>query len=246
MFNTSLKIAALASIALLSVASPAITYIDRSHTDIGIGFDTGTQEWELHIHDEDTDTEFEPDEAILVANEQSLTARPGGSQWDFLGNAAGDDTWILPAVQNPDLLFLGVGSEELPGDYFDRYDASAESGGRVSGNGRWLRLTLKDVSGPGDFSAWINSVSGPRVFLASSDGITTDDSIWVLEGGHTDFNWGFSTFGRYEVTFAASAFKDGQLLQSEDVTYTFDAVPEPASMLALAAGAIALLRRRKK
>lgn len=235
-----------ATASLLSASSRALTFLDDVHADVGIAYDIPNGPWDLHVHDEDNNVEYDPAEVVLMANENTWKTRPSGTQYDFLGVPEGGKFNWLPAVFEPEVLYLGVGSEEMPGNFFDRYDASSESGNRVRGNARWIRLWLRSVEGPGAFSVWQTGASGPVVFMASSDGITDFDSLWINEGGHAHYNWGFSQPGRYNVTFQASAFKNGQLLESELVTYQFEAVPEPASLLALGAGLATLASRRRR
>jgi surface-anchored protein len=175
--------------------------------DVGIAIEDGA--WDLHVHDESNDAEYEPDAALLHVGPAAAEARPAGDAFDFIGVAAGETFWRLPQSEDPRLLFLGVGAEEIePGTFTD---------GRV-------RLVLKAVNGPGHFSVWQSTDAGPAVFMATSDGITAADLLTVLEGGHEHYNWGFSARGRYEVTFQAWRFlDDGDDIPdfSEEVTYYF-------------------------
>jgi surface-anchored protein len=215
------------------------------HVDIGVAYEGGL--WDLHVHDETNDIEYEPDEALLFAGMNSRTPRPGGSQWDFFGVPSGQTIWILPQTQVVGRLFLGVGAEEIAGGTFDSY---VNNDPRIGGfSGEWITLTVMDVRGPGHFSVYqTDSFGTPTVWAATSDGLDSTDLVYALAGGHAHYNWGFTSAGMYEVDIVASAFQNGNLLQSDVATYHFgvEAVPEPATLLALATGALVLLRRRRR
>ncbi|MBN9516930.1 TIGR03769 domain-containing protein [bacterium] len=103
-------------------------------------------------------------------------------------------------------MYLGVAGYGVPGTAVNRYDATAESCGRVTGTGVWLKLTLDGATGPGDFSVWQSGDTAPTVLTSTAaGGVTADDALWVLAGGHLHYNWGFTEPGRYEVRFRASA-----------------------------------------
>jgi surface-anchored protein len=224
--------------ALESRLTPALldTFLTTEHADLGIGF-TGSA-WSLTIDNEDKNETYSADKALLyVSVDKSRQTAPAG--FSFLGVQAGQDFYQLPAGQDPNLLYLGLSAESVSSNAIDSYSPAAESGGRVSATGKYVRLTLHDVKGangtaaPGHFSAWQVPLSSPVVFMASSDGISTGDgaagdSLWLLAGGHQHFNFGFSAPGRYEVTFRASAFLNdnnpntvGAKSQSGLVTYYF-------------------------
>lgn len=207
---------ALATLLAAVHAAPAQTPVGLGHVDVGIAFEDG--EWDLHIHDETTDTEYEPDEAVLVVRAAALTAVPADERFSFLG-AAGAPLWVLPQVENEQLLFLGLGAEEI--------EAGVFTGNRV-------RVTLKQVQGPGHFFLYSTSgVTGaPGVRMNSRDGVSdTADFAEISAGGHQDFNWAFSAPGTYAITFEASGtlVEGGQAVASGPVTYTFQVEPRPGA-----------------
>lgn len=224
--------------ALESRLTPALldTFLTTEHADLDIGF-TGSS-WSLTVNNEDKNESYSADKALLyVSVDKSRQTAPAG--FGFLGTQTGQDFYQLPAAQDPNLPYLGLSAESVSSTAIDSYSPAAESGGRVSATGKYVRLTLHDVKGangtaaPGHFSAWQVPLSSPVVFMASSDGINTGDgaagdSLWLLAGGHQHFNYGFSAPGRYEVTFRASAFLNdnnpntlGAKSQSGLVTYYF-------------------------
>ncbi|WP_166825837.1 choice-of-anchor M domain-containing protein [Thalassoroseus pseudoceratinae] len=165
-------------------------------------------EWDLHVHDGENDVEYHPDEALFYVGTDAITDRPADESFDFTGVGPGETLYVLPQVENPDLLYLGFGSEEI------------EDGTFLDGS---FTLRLKSASGPGHFSVWTSELDGPDVAMATADGITEADLISLLEGGHQHANFGFTETGYYEITFQAiGTLADGDVVASEDVTYFFN------------------------
>ena len=211
-------------------SAQAITPLSQGHVDVGIGYEDGA--FDLHVHDEQTDTEYVPADALLVVSSLALQISPGGD-YSFLGRA-GSRAWVLPATENPELLFLGIGAEELvPGEW--------------TGD---IEFSLKSVSGPGSFALWDTDPFGrPVVRMDSIDGIGPEDRTAVIPGGHSHRNWGFSAVGNYTLTFEASGVNlvDGPQV-SGPVAYSFQVVPEPGTWVLGALGLVALalgLQNRK-
>ncbi len=234
--NRTLQIAA-ALMGVISLSLNAQSLLTTGHTDVGIAFESGA--FDLHIgqHEASPPMEYEPGEAILAVDiAQAQSSVPSGDSWSFLG-AAGSSVWILPQVENPSLLFLGLGTEELDPGLFVNDE---------------ITLSLRAVRAPGAFSMYEVGVFGsPTVFVNSGDGISGADHLLLSAGSHRHVNWAFTTPGVYEVDFEASAIlADGnQFVSSGPVTYTFSVgiVPEPSALsLAVlgAAGWFLMIRRR--
>lgn len=245
---------------LLLVLSPAWaqTHLTNEHVDLTIGF-TAPSSFSMLVRDDDNGVSYTPPNAILDVLPLAQTTRPAGSAFDFVGVGAGQTYYRLPQSQNPNLLYLGVSGNGVSSSSIDTYNAAAESGGRVSGNAAWVRLSLESVTGaggasaPGFFSAWQSGDTGPNAFMSSfSGGITPDDSLWVVAGGHSHFNWGFSAPGTYEVTFRPSVHRSGATVTSADpftilFNVTSAAIPEPGTLpLLLTISACGLLLRRPR
>jgi surface-anchored protein len=208
-----------------TTSSGVVTYFFRvqnvlttEHVDIGVEFEDG--ELGLHLHDETNDVEYEPDGATLFVAPEAELAQPSGPEWEFLGAGAGNPVWVLPQTQDPALLFLGTGAEEVEPGTFAEY---LETDPRVNATGRWIRYTLVDVRGPGEFSAFtVDSFGSPVVWMASSDGISAGDSFWILEGSHNHMNWAFTATGMYEIDLKVLAFlDDGTMTPVESGVETF-------------------------
>lgn len=231
-----LPFAGLMTAGLLGAAgsSHAQTVLANEHVDIGVAYEDGA--WDLHVHDETNDVEYEPGDAILQVGDAAQTTVSSNPLFSFLG-AAGSSSWILPAVQNPSLLFLGFGAEEI------------ESGVFASDS---INVQLRSVNGPGTFAvfAFDGATGNPQVFMNSGDGLNDTDAFLVPAGGHSDLNWAFSAPGTYTVSFEASGtlVNGNAFVSSGPVEYTFQVVPEPSTWALLGASFVGLvlwqLRRR--
>jgi surface-anchored protein len=209
------------------VSSGVVTYFFRvqnvlttEHVDVGVEFEEG--ELGLHLHDETNDNEYEPDGATMFVAPEAELVQPPGAEWEFLGAGAGQPIWVLPQSNDPALLFLGAGAEEVePGTFAEYFETDP----RVNATGRWIQYTLLDIRGPGEFALFtVDAFGSPVVWMASSDGISVGDSFWIQEGGHAHANWSFTATGIYEIDLKASAFlDDGNLtpIESGAETFTF-------------------------
>ncbi|MDY6082313.1 MAG: TIGR03773 family transporter-associated surface protein [Actinomycetaceae bacterium] len=108
---------------------------------------------------------------------------------------AGQQAWVLPIVQNPQLLWPGWSSERVKG--------SAD-------------FTIK-VSGPGTVSVFTTGLGGKPVSVLRGGGLTLPGTIHVPQPAHVHANWIFSAPGVY--TFQVRASADGR--SSRTATYTF-------------------------
>jgi surface-anchored protein len=223
--------------ALLAIGAPfapAQVRLATEHVDIGVNYEAG--EWDLHVHDETNDAEYEPGDAILQVGAEAQTTVPANALFNFLG-APGSPVWILPNTQNPNLLFLGFGAEELEEGLFA---------------GNLVNLRLHSVSGPGHFAVFdFDSFGNPLVIMNSRDGFSAADTFGAAPGGHSDMNWAFSELGTYTVNFEASGtlVDGGVFTSSGPVGYTFEVVPEPGTLALLglaAAGALVCHAKRRR
>jgi hypothetical protein len=225
----------LAALLASSLAAPAQTPLSQGHTDIGIAYDGLANEWELHVHDEVNDAEYFPaTDALLFVKYEARGFIPAGAQWSFLGTA-GSEVWTLPKVEDPLLLFLGFGAEEIDAGVF---------------TGDLLNISLKSITGPGHLAVYdTDSFGAPVVWMNSRDGIDGSDVRAVPTGLHQDLNWAFSAPGDYSVFFEASGISMlNGATTSGNVEYLFhvQAVPEPSTLalFGIGAAALAFLRRR--
>lgn len=205
-----LRTAALAGALVLTIgasvpahAAPLVT-LDTGHVDV-VDVEYADGGFELHIHHE-TQGELDPADVLLRALPKAKTTVPDDPAYAFLG-APGRPVWILPQVQDPDLLFAGLSTEELePGVFADDQ----------------VTLTLCAVSGPGKISAFTtDAVGNPGIVFNSRDGLP--DVTSLTTGAHKHVNWAFTAAGTYRVTLHASArlAANNQVITSEPTTVTF-------------------------
>jgi surface-anchored protein len=216
--------------------SSAASVYTSGHGDMGIGYDGGL---ELHYHLHSgavvdgvalgADGEYAPDELIVTVG-NITEARPAGAGYSFIGVAAGTQVWSLPQTENILLPFLGLGSEEL------------DSGDFIGG----LTLKLTGVSGPGNFSLWDDNGGSPISVFATSDGVDGLDSIVLTPGDHAHYNWTFTQWGLYELTFEVSGTHALDGLSSDTATYSFYVVPEPSRAMLLVGSLVGLIFRRNR
>ena len=232
--NLSRYIAIVGTVAFAASQAAAVLIVETGHFDIGVGYSNAVG-WDLHAHDHDNDIEYEAGEVLFYAGPNTVQARPAGSQWDFIGVNAGQNFWALPQQFDPNKVYLGISAEEVDPGLFQN---------------DLVTLALSAVRGPGEFSIYqVDGVGQPIVYMASSNGIDANDKIVLPAGGHGHFNYAFTSTGLYEIDlYAYGTLADGTFIESGAVTYYFgvEAVPEPATILALGAGTAALLARRRK
>ncbi|MDB6035552.1 MAG: hypothetical protein JWM16_5890 [Verrucomicrobiales bacterium] len=179
--------------------------LTTGHTDMGVVYDNG--EFTMDIHYDVTDTAYPAKQVILFVSKIAMTTVPSDPVYNFLG-PAGAPVWILPQVQDPTLLFLGFGSDELPAGVFQNDT---------------VRIQLKDVKGPGEFAMFASDPFGiPIPIMNTRDGISADDVYPFVAGSDAHFNFAFSKPGKYRVTLETTGtLPDGTVISTGDVTYTF-------------------------
>src|SRR5687767_8574744 len=135
------------------VAGPATAAtpvtLDSGHVDVfGIAFEDG--QFDLHVHDETNDVEYEPSQVRLAVKPEARTEVPNDPAYAFLGSP-GSPVWVLPQVEDPQLLWPGIATEEVePGTFVN--DA--------------LTLKVECVSGPAGFSIFTTDpVGAPAVLV---------------------------------------------------------------------------------
>lgn len=211
------------------------------HGDIGLAFEDNSELF-LHYHfgvtavldgkeitNENDERELAPSQAYVRVPDSVRTTIPSSPSFSFLG-PAGSDAWVLPTVERAGVPYLGIAAEELDPLLF--------------GDNATFELT--SFSGPGDFSLWASdSFGNPSVRFDTQDGIIDPafDTLSIGVGSHNHFNFGFTAPGVYQLGIVGSAQHDTLGLLSDSGVFTFavgdvTAVPEPASMAALAVAAI--------
>jgi surface-anchored protein len=186
------------------------TVLSKGHVDVvDVGYEDG--ELELSVHDEsvEPDVERDPRGVVFVVKSRARTQIPDDPAFSFLG-APGAKAWVLPQVQDPELLWPGFSTEELEPGVFA---------------GDSVRVTLRSVIGPDGFSVFGSDPFGaPLERLDSEDGLP--DVLDLPIGTHEHDNWAFERPGLYLLTFQATArLLDGRRLASRNVTLPFVVLP---------------------
>jgi surface-anchored protein len=200
---------------LLSVQSAAgleRVWLSREHVDLRIQFHPGeTNELELVVRDRDRATNYASTNVVLVVREAAQTPIPPG--FEQFGEP-GSPLWILPASQDPGLLFIGFSGEGIPPGVFAEPPA----------------IRLREVHAPGWFFLWqFDPSGGLNMILDTRTGIGPDSLVRPALGGHGHYNWGFSSNGWYEVTFQVEGRLAGAAtnLVASPNTFLFAVEPLP-------------------
>ncbi|HAB19406.1 MAG TPA: choice-of-anchor M domain-containing protein [Verrucomicrobiota bacterium] len=201
-------------VAGLRVASASVgdrVPLSREHVDLRIIYAPGTtNELYLIARDEDHATNYASTNVVLVVGAAAEVELPEGFP-EF--GEPGAPFWILPATQDPQLLYLGVSAEGLPRNTFEEP----------------LAVQLVDVRAPGWFFLYQFDQSGLVMKMDSRNGIGPEDATYPIVGSHEHLNWGFSSNGLYEVTFRVEGRLRGATtnLAAADTTFVFAVEPLP-------------------
>jgi surface-anchored protein len=200
----AVAVLALSGLSLPADAAPRVV-LNQGHVDvIGIAFEDGT--FDVHVHDEEHAVEYAPSEVQLVAKPGSEIAVPADPAYGFLGTA-GARAWVLPQVQDPELLWPGIGAEEIEPGVF---------------TGDALKVDIVGVTGPADVSIFTTDAFGAPTVLADS-GNGLPDRINTSAGGHLHASWAFGAAGSYQVKVRVSGTPaaTGKMVTSAVATYCF-------------------------
>ncbi|MFY1636458.1 choice-of-anchor M domain-containing protein [Solwaraspora sp. WMMB335] len=188
--------------------------LHEGHVDvIEVEYEDG--ELELGVHDDTVEPPAHRahDDVIFVAKSAAKTTVPSDPAFGFLG-AAGSPVWILPQIEDEDLLFAGLAAEELETGVF------ADD---------TVQLTVQQlISAPSsaEMAIYIEDLFGqPTVLANSRDGLP--DVIDLSVGDHTHVNWAFSKAGVYLLKVKASATLAGTstVVESDSVCLRFVVLP---------------------
>ena len=167
-------------------------WLSREHVDLRIQYRPGgTNELELVVRDRDRATNYASTNVVLVVREAAQTPIPSG--FEQFGEP-GSPLWVLPASQDPGLLFLGISGEGIPLGVFAEAPA----------------IRLQEVRAPGWFFLWqFDPSGGLNMLMDTRSGIGPNTLVRPALGGHGHYNWGFSSNGWYEVTFQVEGRLEG-------------------------------------
>jgi surface-anchored protein len=144
-----------------------------------------------------------PTQVQLRVPDGSRVEVPSGP-FAFLG-AAGSQVFLLPQVQDPDLVWPGWSTERL-------------GAGQLVGDA--LRLRLVAVEGPGSLAVFTTDQFGaPLVLFDSDDGAPDEISVPIRTHAHA--NWAFTAAGVHRVTVDVLGDLAGVGPTTTRVTYVF-------------------------
>lgn len=190
-------------------------------------------------------TTVAPGEIVTVvpdnqtAPSQNSLLRPAGSQWDFMGVTAGQRIWYLPQASTAGVPFLGVSAEGL-GSSTNWQGTNPTILFAVAG------VTQKPLP-TSVVSAWdFGGAGGTLRVLWSTATDPWTNAMNTFVGSHAHYNIGFSHQGVYQVELQATGtLANGTPVTSPSTSFTFQVVPEPATLSLAALGVAALLALRR-
>lgn len=197
---------------LLGTAVPAqarsyqpLVVLSTGHVDVvDVAYEDGNLDIGVHDESVEPDIERDVDDVVLLVKRAARTTVPADPAYGFLGTP-GTAVWILPEVQNTDLLWPGLSAEEIESGVFaaDTVTVAVE---KVTGAGRVAIFTE-------------NAVGAPQVLVNSGDGLP--DSVALQAGSHRHASWAFQRAGVYLVKVRATATlaATGATVVSEPVDY---------------------------
>lgn len=213
----------------LGPAAWAQTTVTSGHWDISAHFHGDDDELELELHNHGLEIEEPLGGGIIIYNFGTNMRVPVTIGTNNLGLL-----WVSPhdeeQAEGLGMPFLGFSAEELENPFTGPVTFTMTGFGYTgSGTGNFYFFE--------DENLFFNSTSGPGNYGSFS--------VEVGQHGHGEF--GFSDAGFYEITMEVSAY-NGNVLTSAPATFTFNVVPEPSTcaLLGLGAGALVLMRWRKR
>jgi surface-anchored protein len=164
-----------------------------------------------------------PEDVLLAVTPESALQLPDPvpPSLSFLGQP-GDTVHYLPQTQDPNLIWPGWSTEQVPAGVFTDP----------------LRIQVTDVTGPGEVFLWQTGSFGQSVSVLGG-GFQLPGTISANAGVHAHANWAFTEEGTYTFTVAAGGdLAGGGTATSAPRTYTVQvgdaAGPQPVTTLAVA------------
>ena len=193
-------------VAVGGVAGPAnAATIQSGHIDaFDLDYANGVLTLDIRTYSPAND-DLSPAGTTLRVLSSSTVTVPSGTAWSCLG-PAGSTMYVAPQTQNPNVLYPGWNTEDVP----------AAQGP--------VKLELVGATGPGRFALY--STAGfpatPTFRLNTNSAAGCGVSVWpggIAAGTHAHGNWAFSALGTYTLTFRATV-QNGAGATSGTVSYT--------------------------
>lgn len=209
----------------------------QGHLDIDFDY-TAEAGWVLRHRHEDKGIRSFGEGLIFVRDgafpgEGSRITRPEGAQWEFLGVAAGEPFWFLPATEREEIVWPGMAAEHTDLSLLAPWEAGDPR--RSAQPTRWIAVNLVNVrftgEGAGHLAMWVTDIGGaPLIFWSTAAPHPAGNRYLMAAGSHNHMAWGFSAPGVYEVDVQASTvLADGSLSESavETLVFVVGATPDP-------------------
>lgn len=147
------------------------------------------------------------DDVVFTVGDNARNSRPDSDDYAFTGADPGQDMWLIPQTQIPDVPWLGWNTQSPT-----LFEAGA----------RGMRLTLEAHEGPGDLSLFVQSggFDAPTVLMSTHDGIDEEDSVWAEMNTHVHANWVFTEPGVHLVRLGVTLDGTDQPTFSQTVRFT--------------------------
>ncbi|MEV6377086.1 TIGR03773 family transporter-associated surface protein [Micromonospora musae] len=202
-----------------SVTNSGAVIVNNGHVDLASKLAGGTLETWVKDTTESSDARYHPlvgshsmdssdrgdtnngNGAVFQVLPDAKTTVPAGDTYAFLG-APGSAIWQVSQVQQPDLLWPGWSTEEIP----------------VEATQTGVQWALDRVSGPGEFALYESGLDSADVFFNTRDGVTSADSYLIPKNAHVHGSWAFSAEGTYCLGFTRSTTLASGQHVSDDFT----------------------------
>ncbi|MEU4619571.1 choice-of-anchor M domain-containing protein [Actinoplanes sp. NPDC023801] len=201
--------------ALLGTAVPAqaadTVVLSAGHVDVvDLAYEDGVLEIGVHDETVDPDVERDVENVIFLVRKAAKITVPDDPAFSFLGTA-GKPVWVLPEIQNEELIWPGIATEEIENGVF-----AADT----------VTLKFEKVTGSGRVAVFTEDAVGtPTVLVNSGDGLP--DALPLTTGTHRHASWAFQKAGVYLIKVRATAelAATGETVTSEPVVYKFVVQP---------------------
>lgn len=181
----------LAAAAVVQGATDAVV-LSRGHVDlIEVTVDSGALRMQVKDETAGAAVYRSPELVQLRVLEAARTTVPS-AQFGLLG-AVGSAVYLLPQIQDADLVWPGWSTERIPG-------------GAVDGDAIAMRLVGSE--GPGSVAVFTTDQFGAPTVLFDGGGPAPDEIVVPIHT-HAHANWAFTAAGTYQLTFEVAATVDG-------------------------------------
>ncbi|GAB3617110.1 hypothetical protein GCM10027416_16670 [Okibacterium endophyticum] len=173
--------------------------LDHGHADFGPTLNTG--EWIIQIHDDTASPSYwrHLEDVVLRVNDTAILPVPDSDAYGFLGQQPGDEVWVVPQTQKPDVVWAGWNTQEP---------------NVLNSLNLGTTFNVLGVHGPGDVVVYLQSgnFGDPQRLWSSREPFPQQS--WIEVNTHTHANWVFTEPGVYLVDIQF----DADLITGESVT----------------------------